>query len=857
METVFLIPRMQSVKNFIEQLWGEPSFYQNISICKTQNTQDAKTALFPDYFHPALKHGLIREKVNSLYTHQLESCNLIRSGKNIVIVTGTASGKSLCYNIPVINDILINKRTRALYLFPTKALAHDQYEGIISLFNQILTYPETIWHSENKIASPYDGDTPKYHRNQIRQSSSIIITNPDMLHIGILPHHTQWSQFFVDLQYVIIDEIHTYRGVFGSHVCNVIRRLKRIAKFYGSDIQFLLTSATIGNPSELAENLIETDVTIIDNDGAPHGTRHFIIYNPPIINSDIAIRSSRFNEISKIAKKLFVNKIQTIIFCQTRRLVELLLILLHKELGDDNHISQSVRGYRSGYLPEHRRKLEKGLKNGDITIIVATTALELGIDCGQMDAVILDGFPGTISGTWQQAGRAGRKTNSALAILVASSNPLDQFLARNPNFLFEQNPERGLINPNNILILLDHVKCSLFELPFSDQDGLGSLKSEQLLELLYLLERTGIAYKTKNTTYWASIDYPANEVSLRNASASRYKLIQLIGEKERIIGEIDEESVFWMTHPEAIYLHEGNSFYVEELDIANHRVNLHNFQADYYTRPQQNREIELIEDLIQEQTPGGIKIFGELLIHEQVTGYQKIRWGLNEIMESIPLSLPKTELITTGFLFLFDKKTIDMLRNQGAWSNDPINYGVDWTTQKQKVLLRDGYTCQNCRTKSETTTLHVHHKIPLRMFQNQKEGNHLDNLITLCASCHKRAEDIVRIRSGLAGLAYILSNLAPLFLMCDKRDIGVHFDPQSRLNHGEAVLFIFDRISGGLGFSEEFYYSHKTIMKEALSLTIDCDCNDGCPACVGPGGEFGFGSKKETLALLEVLVNNC
>jgi DEAD/DEAH box helicase domain-containing protein len=629
--------------------------------------------------------------------------------------------------------------------------------------------------------------------------------------------------------------------------------LKRIGSFYGSSNQFILTSATIGNPDELAENLIEAEIAIIKDDGSPKGEKHFGIYNPPIINSELRIREKHYVETTKLGETLYRNRNQTIIFCQTRRSVELMVVALHEKLALDSDARKSVRGYRSGYLAEYRRRLERGLKNGDIRIIIATTALELGIDCGQIDAAILDGFPGTIAGTWQQAGRAGRKSNASIAILVVSENPLDQFLARNPDYLFSQNPEKALINPNNDLILLDHIKCAVFELPFSDGEAFGSVPYLQLKEFLEVLQQTGTVINANGSSYWASRHYPASDISLRNASAKRLNLVVKDENNEKIIGQVDEESAYWMTHPEAVYLHDGESYLVENLDMEINRIDLRPFAGEYYTKPHQNRNIEVTNILLREHREGGKKIFGELLIEERVTGFHKVSWVSYEILETKELTLPTTTLSTSGYIYCFNKSSIDQLRKLGFWRNDRQDYGPQWKILRKKTLSRDQYRCQSCGHPFETRQLHIHHKIPLRMFRNSSRANQLSNLITLCTTCHASAEKSVRVRSGLAGLAYLLRNIAPLFLMCDKHDLGVHFDPESPTNDGEATFFLYDRVPGGLGFSKEFYYLHETIMENATDLVNDCDCFDGCPGCVGPGGEFGSGSKKETIALIEIM----
>ncbi len=419
-----------------------------------------------------------KRRIDSLYSHQLEAWTYIRNGVNIVLATGTASGKTLAYNLPIIASLLTNTDARALYLFPTKALAQDQLSALHQL-------QSSIKNLQSKI---YDGDTPQSQRASIRKNASIIFSNPDMLHTGILPHHTNWSDFFHNLRFVVIDEMHTYRGIFGSHVANVIRRLKRVANFYGAAPQFILTSATIGNPKELAQRLIESSIELIDQDGSSRGERHFLLYNPPVIDESLGLRKSSMMESVRLTQDLLANNIQSVVFARSRRSVEMILTYLQqssltqcapppiqREAGSE----RAIRGYRSGYLPSQRREIEKGLRNGTVKAVVATNALELGIDIGGLDAAVLVGYPGSIASVYQQSGRAGRGETPALSVLVASANPLDQFLAHHPDYFFGQSPEQGLINPDHLLILLNHLRCAMFELPFQKDESFGLLDADE------------------------------------------------------------------------------------------------------------------------------------------------------------------------------------------------------------------------------------------------------------------------------------------------------------------------------------------------------------------------------------------
>ncbi|MCJ7577496.1 MAG: DEAD/DEAH box helicase, partial [candidate division Zixibacteria bacterium] len=468
---------------------------------------------FPQGIETRIKSVLEKRGIRKLYSHQASAIENIFSGKNVVIVTPTASGKTLCYNLPVVNKILEKPESRALYLFPTKALSQDQvaelHQLITDLDSDIKTYT-------------FDGDTPRSARIAIRTAGHIVVTNPDMLHTGILPHHTRWIKLFENLKFVVIDEIHHYRGVFGSHLANVIRRLKRICRFYGSDPQFICCSATIANPLELTQKIIEEEVVLIDNNGAPSGEKHFILYNPPVINRELGIRKSYINESQRIAAKFLENDIQTIIFARSRLRVEVLLTYLSDVMKKMKKSPDSLRGYRGGYLPLQRREIEKGLREGKIRGVVSTNALELGIDIGQLDVCVMAGYPGNIASTWQQAGRAGRRTDVSVAILVANSSPLDQYIINHPDYFFSQSPESGIVDPNNLIILVSHLKCAAFELPFSDGDKFGVDATEKILAHL---EENRILHHVDGKWHWTAEIYPAEKVSLRSASPENFVIL--------------------------------------------------------------------------------------------------------------------------------------------------------------------------------------------------------------------------------------------------------------------------------------------------------------------------------------------
>ena len=852
------------------RLWRtDPNTAPNFSIWRTTPPRPAQTHPFPDDLPAALRDALSQRGIDSLYSHQYEAWSHIRAGKNIVLATGTASGKTLAYNLPILASLLTNTDARALYLFPTKALAQDQLMALASLNVQ-------TFKPSNISTAIYDGDTPQSRRALIRTNARFILSNPDMLHTGILPHHTNWSDFFRNLRFIVIDEMHTYRGVFGSHVANVIRRLKRVAKFYGAAPQFILTSATIGNPNELAERLIESPIDLIDQDGSSRGERHFLLYNPPVIDESLGLRKSSTMESVRLTQDLLANDIQSVVFARSRRSVEMMLTYLQQSLLPPSSLrdtspifrengggKEGVRGYRSGYLPSQRREIEKGLRDGTVKAVVATNALELGIDIGGLGAAVLVGYPGSIASVYQQSGRAGRGEAPALSVLVASANPLDQFLAHHPDYFFGQSPEQGLINPNHLLILLNHLRCAMFELPFQKDEGFGSLDAKNVKEFLDVLMSNHEAHLSQEKYFWMSDSYPAANVSLRTASPENIILqtTETSDSAPQVIGEVDLASAYWLVHPRAIYIHEGQQYFVHDLNLERNIATLTAVALDYYTEPQSETEIQILSESERSEIKGGEKGWGEIQVTTQATGFKKLRWLTRENLGEEPLDLPPTELQTTGYWLSLSDETIETLRASGAWTNDPNDYGPDWPRIRLAVRTRDGFRCQVCgaaesdpSTSLRTTREHdVHHKIPFKAFTSATEANRLDNLITLCPSCHRKAELNVRIRSGLVGLSYALSQLAPLFLMCDPSDLGVHTDAAGTIR-GVPSVFLYDQVPAGIGFSKKLFETHDELIARTLELVSECECKDGCPSCVGPGGENGYGGKPATLEILKELI---
>jgi DEAD/DEAH box helicase domain-containing protein len=908
--------------DLLDEWRTDPQFARNVAAWRTLPARPARTVDFPLELHPQLADALRLRGITQLYTHQGSAWRALQAGQHLVVVTGTASGKTLCYNAPVLDAILRAPDTRALYLFPTKALAQDQADELRQLWRKL---GETRGDGGNKgepfrrafpnlpadYVATYDGDTPTAKRLPIRNQARVVITNPDMLHTGILPHHTLWATFFRHLRFVVIDELHALRGVFGSHVANVLRRLRRVAQFYGVSPQFVMASATIANPVELAQRMIESSVTLIADDGAPRGEKHFVIYNPPIIAPELGLRRSAMLEAVRLSAQLLDQDTQTIVFARSRQSVELVLSYLQQSLrtsqspipnppsriptsnfqpstfklqsSTSNLQSpitnyQSLRAYRGGYLPTIRREIERGLRDGNVRGVVATNALELGIDIGRMSASVMVGYPGTVAATWQQAGRAGRTSETSLALLVVSSAPIDQYLAHQPAWFFGRSPEHGLINPDNLIILLHHLRCAAFELPFQKNEAFGNIAGARVKEFLDFLSAEGVVHESNEKYFWLASKYPADGVSLRSASPEQI-VIQMVDETPQFqipnsksqlatrnpqlpitnypsLGTIDLHSAYWMLHPQAIYMHEGQAYFVDALDLEQKIARVRPVNVDYYTEATQEVTITLSEQVADADVCGGHKAYGEVKVTSQVTGFRKIKLFTHENLGVGEVTLPPTELLTMGYWLSLNDETVERLREMGLWRNDANDYGAQWREIRERVRERDGYRCQMCGVKEETSPHHVHHKIPFRQFANAHQANQLSNLITLCPSCHHKAETAVRMRSGLAGLAFVLGHIAPLLLMCDRRDVGVQSDPKSPLTDGRPTIVIYDQAPAGIGLSERLYELHDDLLARAHELIASCDCADGCPSCVGPAGESGEGGKQETRALLEVLSEN-
>lgn len=737
-----------------------------ITAVRREPAREGRYAAVPEAVAPPLREVLSQRGIKELYSHQAEAFERIDRGENVVIVTPTASGKTLCYNLPLLNALVSDSDACALYLFPTKALAEDQLNelhGVIEAMGSDLR------------AFTYDGDTPSDARRQVRRRANLVLTNPDMLHAGVLPHHTKWARFFENLRYIVIDELHAYRGVFGSHLANVLRRLKRICAFYGSEPRFVCCSATIANPKELAEALTEQSVSAITESGAPTGEKYFVLYNPPVVNRQLGIRSSYINEARRIAQSFLDRNRQTLVFANNRLATEILVRYLKDACERSARPAEAIRGYRGGYLPRERREIERQMRDGEILGIVATSALELGVDIGSLDACVMAGYPGSIASTWQRAGRAGRRGSLAVAVMVASSAPLDQYVVEHPEYFFDSPPERAFINPDNLEILIAHLKCAAFELPLSEGEKLGP---HDVAEPAKFLEEVGVLHKAGGAWHWTSESYPADAVSLRSISSDNFVVIDESGEP-RAIGEVSFPASLTSLHEKAIYIHEGRLYHVDRFEYDERKAYVHRVECDYYTDAMVYERAVILESL-EEAPCGEARVHqGEVRLNRQVVGFKKIKFYTNENVGAGDLRMPEQEMHTTAFWLHFPAV---LLANLGEYT----------PTEKQ---------------------------------------------------------------NGIVGLGNVLRTVGSLLLMCDPRDLGVTVggDGPEATPPFEPDLFLYDNFPGGIGQSEPLFRLREELIAKARELIEACECEAGCPSCVGPPGEVGEKAKEVAL----YLTTNC
>jgi DEAD/DEAH box helicase domain-containing protein len=758
----------------------------------------AEFAAFPASLDGRLTQALESRGIAQLYSHQREAIDHALGGRHVVVITPTASGKTLCYNAPVIDSILRDPSSRALYLFPTKALAQDQLAELQAMSDAIGSSS-----GEQIGVFTYDGDTPQDARRSIRSRAHVALSNPDMVHSGILPHHPRWAKLFENLRYVIIDELHAYRGVFGSHLCNVLRRLRRICRHYGSNPVFICSSATIANPRELAERLTEQPFELVDKSGAPRGEKFFVFVNPPVVSHQLGIRRSYLSETRRIASEFLKRNLQLIVFAQSRLSTEILTTYLKDDFAGVPGAPEGVRGYRGGYLPNRRRDIEKGLREGTVRAVVSTNALELGIDIGALDVSVMAGYPGTIAATWQRAGRAGRRASRSAAVMVASSAPLDQFIVRHPSYFFDASPEHALIDPDNLHILVDHIKCAAFELPFDSTEAFGK---HDVQEILGILAEQGLVHSSGASNdldgpspdaqwTWTSESYPADAVSLRSVSSDNFVIVDTTDET-RVIGETDFTSGPATLHPKAIYIVEGGLYQVERLDFDGRKAFVREIDCDYYTSAITYSHVMVIDTFADQH----VRSHGEVHVVSRVVGFKKIKFYTNENIGSGELDLPEQQMHTTAY-----------------WLTVPA---------------------------------HVMRMLPFA------------------------ADDR---RDGIVGLSFALQQVAQLLLMCDRHDIGISIDvapggvggaggaggvegaegdggAASSADHAQKI-FVYDNYPGGIGFSEPLFRMHDELLAATRRLISDCDCENGCPGCVGPIGYTGPLAKAAALRILNRLLD--
>lgn len=837
-----------TMQQVLDELRFDDHFMRNVIAWERIPARPARYAEFPEGLDPGLAAAVRRLDMAPLYTHQARAIEAALRGEHVTLVTGTASGKSLAYNLPALQHMLRDPRASALYLFPTKALAQDQAAALGGLVRAL---------GAEVAINVYDGDTSSSRRSGMRRAGGVLISNPDMLHMGILPYHARWVTFFQNLKLVVLDELHTYRGIFGSHMANVLRRLKRICAFYGSEPVFFCTSATIANPREHAERLIEAPVTLVDEDGSPQGEKHILLYNPPTIDAALGIRRSYTLESQSIAGRLIASDIQTIVFARSRLATELLLGYLRDEANTRRRDANAIRGYRGGYLADERRAIEAGLRSGSVRGVVATNALELGVDIGALGAVVLAGYPGTIASTWQQIGRAGRRADVSLGVLVASAAPLDQYIAQHPAYLFENAPEHALINPDNLVILANHIRCAAYELPFEDGEPFG--RFEDVTALLAILEEAQEVHHSGGAYRWTAPGYPAASISLRTGTSDAIVIQDGSAAAPQVIGQIDRPSAPALVHTGAVYLHEGRQYLIEELDWEQGLAHARPAEVDYYTQASLSTDIHVEEEFESEVAGNCVKATGRVLVTQQASGFKIIRRYTHEVLGFGQIGLPPQQFETTGYWIALTPDLTSELEDAEVLLR-PNDYGPDWQRQRNKARARDGYRCTQCGAPENDREHDVHHVRPFREFgyvagrnENYLEANRLENLITVCRSCHQAIERAQGTRSALSGLRTVIHNLATLYLMCAPSDIGVVAEQRSSSTHAPTVT-VYDQAPGGLDLALRLYDLHDELLHGALEAVAGCPCEAGCPACVGPVTEVGAETKGLTIRLLRAMI---
>jgi DEAD/DEAH box helicase domain-containing protein len=757
--------------------------------------REGRYAAIPDDVPPALAAALRARGIERLYSHQAEAWDATQRGEHVAIVTPTASGKSLCYTLPVVAAAMGTPKSKALFLFPTKALAQDQVAELLELGNA---------GDLGLKAFTFDGDTPGDARQSIRLHGDIVVSNPDMLHQAILPHHTKWAQFFENLRFVVIDEIHSYRGVFGSHVTNVLRRLKRICAFYGVSPQFILCSATIGNPKAHAEAMVEAPVHAIEQSGAPTGDKHVLLWNPPVVNPDLGLRASARSQSNRIARIAIKAGLKTLVFAQSRTMVEVLTKYLKDVFDHDPRKPPRIRAYRGGYLPTERRAAERDMRGGRIDGIVSTSALELGVDIGSLDVVVLNGYPGSVAATWQRFGRAGRRQKPSLGVMVASSQPLDQYVVRHPEFFGDATPEHARTAPDQPLILFDHIRCAAFELPFAVGEDYGPIEPSIYLEAL---AETEVVHREGDRWEWIADSYPANAVSLRSVADGNFVVVDRTDGRQRIIAEVDYSAAALTLYEGAIHMVQSTPYQVERLDWDGRKAYVTRTHVDYYTDAIDYTKLKVLERFDGERAGRGEAHHGEVHVVRRVSGYKKIRYYTHENIGYGPVNLPDQELHTTA-----------------AWWQVPQAVLLAWFASRQEAL--DGFL-------GAAHALHLVASVAVMADARdlQKSVGNGDGAWFATADGNGRGQ----IR-GLDGQAR---------------------DPEGEVRFAPTV-YLYDNFPGGVGLSEPLWTRQAELVRRATELVERCDCKAGCPACVGPVlavDEDGAGATPKLLAgrVLELL----
>ena len=772
------IPRRRPVDLVLEELLSRSPTSDCFTAHHRVPAREARTELFPDWVGKKLKGALGGIGIHQLYRHQRLAVDAVRQGDDVVVVTPTASGKSLCYNLPVLQSIQEEPEARAFYLFPTKALAQDQVSSLQRLIDQLDLPVRTF---------TYDGDTPADARTAVRTRGHVIVTNPDMLHAGILPNHPRWRKVLQDLKYIIIDELHTYRGVFGSHVANVVRRLLRMCAFYGSKPQFVCSSATIANPGEHAERLLGRPVTVIgpEQNGAPSGPKDVLLYNPPVINKELGIRKGVLSQAVRLASPFVEQDVPTICFCGSRLHTEVLARYLRERFCRRPGTGHKVASYRGGYLPGMRRQIERGLRDGDITCVVSTNALELGIDIGQLDVAILAGYPGSVASLWQQGGRAGRGERRSIVLLVARNSPLDQFVVTNPDWLLTSPPEHARIDPDNLMVLVSHVKCGLYELPFRRGDRFGD---EAVDEILEFLEEAGLAHARDDVWHWSDESYPADGVSLRSADPENVVIIDTSA-GDRVIAETDRIGAQTVVHEGAIYMVESQPYQVDHLDWPQCKAYVRRVDVDHFTTAMSYSKVRVLDTF--EEVPHretGTKAHGEVHVANKTVGYKKVKLYTSENCGYGDVHLPDVELHTTSFWFSLSG---EILADAGYRGLDV----VDGLLGLGRVLRQLGALHLMCDTGDLGVSL----------------ADPEDEWVAALDRGGRRMLQPYGKASGKVE-GETLRLLRP-------------------------TLFIYDSAPGGVGFSEKLFQISDVLLDGARKRIAGCECRSGCPSCVGPLGE--------------------